>query len=324
MTTMRPWEQAEWQETITNWIAAAWGIKAELLQFESTNSSDLRYVARILFIGAKGNKKVFYFKAGDRTREAKVTAYLARTRPDLVPEVMAYDAERDWLLSKDGGQHLSNVAELHVWQKCLAKLADFQRNADTEGLRGLGCPFYSFETLAERGEVFLRNVSYLQSWGMTDEQRRGLELLLPHLHEAHTRIISLGLKESAAHGDAQPMNALVNNMTCLWFDWCEASIAHPFTDVGWLLAWTFVPIRELPLFQQHAAASQLWSGYLEALGLESSNASMSDAMLMSLVQRILVYHERFYSWEGTVPNWRPQYVTYFLKLLLKLGNKELL
>jgi Phosphotransferase enzyme family len=256
MTTMRPWEQAEWQE-ITNWIAAVLGIKAELLQFESTSSSDLRYIARILFISAKGNTEVFYFKAGDKTREAKVTAYLARTRPDLVPVVMAYDEERDWLLSRDGGQHLSNLAEIYVWQTALTKLADFQHNADTEGLQGLGCPFYSFETLADRGEAFLLNPAYLKSWEMIDEQITGFERILPHLHEAHTRITSLGLKESAAHGDAQPMNALANDKTCLWFDWCEASIAHPFTDVGWLLAWTFVPKRELPLFQHHTAASQL-------------------------------------------------------------------
>jgi aminoglycoside phosphotransferase (APT) family kinase protein len=124
------------------------------------------------------------------------------------------------------------------------------------------------------------------------------------------------MNEGTAHGDAQPMNALVDSQTCRWFDWSEARIAHPFCDAGWLFAWTFLPKRDLALFNTANAATQLWEHYLHALGLQT-HVALKDAMRVALVQRILSYHERFYTWQGSTPNWRPQYVTYYLKLLLR-------
>jgi hypothetical protein len=75
----------------------------------------------------------------ENTREARITAYLSNTFPKLVPEVFAYDPEKDRLLTGDSGQHLSTSAKVEVWHWALRHLATFQRQADRGAFQKLGC-----------------------------------------------------------------------------------------------------------------------------------------------------------------------------------------
>lgn len=129
---------------------------------------------------------------------------------------------------------------------------------------------------------------------------------------------ALGLPPSPAHGDAHPMNA-ITGCGGVWFDWSEACVAHPLLDSGWFLAWLTHPGRgTLPLRQTHPdAATELWQTYLQASTLPKST-DPKGAMTLSLVHRALAYHKRFRTWQGTVPGWRPEYVPYYLRCLLKL------
>ena len=43
--------------------------------------------------------------------EAGVVGVLARTRPDLLPELAAVDLERGWMLMGDGGERLRELVE---------------------------------------------------------------------------------------------------------------------------------------------------------------------------------------------------------------------
>lgn len=117
------------------------------------------------------------------------------------------------------------------------------------------------------------------------------------------------------------MNALWGEERVRWFDLSEASVAHPFLDLGWMLAWTsghrpsFLPV----LVRHPDLVDVLWSAYLQALNLKDVNLSWREVRLLALAHRVLVYERRFRPWEGTVPDVRP-YVPYFLKLLLKAAQ----
>jgi len=109
------------------------------------------------------------------------------------------------------------------------------------------------------------------------------------------------------------MNALIG---CggIWFDWSEACVAHPHLDVGWFLA------REklLPPRQTYPdVAATLWQTYLRIFHLPETTG-LNDAVTLALMHRALVYHEKFGSWQGTIPGWRPESVPYTLRCLLKL------
>jgi hypothetical protein len=308
-TTLTPWQQKDWLEQISMWLSSRLNANVVL---ESGSTSDLRFITRFQLESAS-----FYFKAGNKTREARLTAYLAQTYPKLVPEVIVYNAEHDWLVTRDGGQHLSLAADLNFWKTALTTLTYFHRNTDRLAAQRLGCPFYSFAELASRVEAFLRSTAGLEPWGLTKEQIQGLNEGLPRFHEAYEKVSSLGFRECFIHGDAQPMNALVNDRELLWFDWSEGHVAHPFLDVGWFFAWTSLPKRDLELFAHQNATVQLWNHYLREVGLEQSQARLADAMTVALLHRALYYHERFYTWVGSS---KPQYVPYCPKLFLKLND----
>jgi len=117
------------------------------------------------------------------------------------------------------------------------------------------------------------------------------------------------------------MNALHGPEGCRWFDWSEASVAHPFMDVGWCLAWLMHPSRAaLGVRRDHPeAASWLWRGYLQALEVPGAEPLIPEAVTLAMTHHALVYHDQYASWQGTVPGRRPQYVPYYLRLLLKVA-----
>jgi Phosphotransferase enzyme family len=309
----RPWQREGWSECVLEWLSTL--LPGEL-QLEAINADDLTCVMRFRI----GEESV-YFKAGYNSREAIVTARLASVFPNLVPEVIAHNPERNWLLTKDAGHYLSRSSSVNQWQASLFALATFHQ-AEPQLFEGLELPFYPFADLANRGEAFLHDASVLQTWGLTDEQIEGLEQLIPSLYDAFGRVRALGLSACFTHGDAHPKNALTNDASCYWFDWSEAGFAHPFLDAGWFLAWTFLPTKQaVTLERTPRLAGRFWKHYLQARGIENTTITPGEVMRLALLHRALIYHEKFYTWHGaTLP--RPQYVPYFLRLLLKTINLE--
>lgn len=229
-------------------------------------------------------------------------------------------------MTQDYGLHLSRQSELTFWSEAVTKLAQFQSAANTQTFQELGCSVYDFSTLANQAEAFLHDTDMLRDWGLTDIQVSSLQARLPRIRRAYERVLSLSLPLLPAHGDAHPMNALAGHHT-VWFDWSEACITQPLLDIGWFLAWLSHPARQtLPVRQTHPdAATKLWEDYLQALAnylqmpdIQNAEPWLPDVMVLALMHRALVYHKRFNNWQGTVPGWRPQYVPYFLRTILKL------
>src|SRR5688572_12242402 len=54
---------------------------------------------------------VVWFKAssGAHRQEAEATALLARVRPEALPELLAHDRERGWMLTRDAGVRLREL-----------------------------------------------------------------------------------------------------------------------------------------------------------------------------------------------------------------------
>lgn len=307
---VRPWQTNNWMTKITTWLGSV--LQGEVTLGEPY-AHDLAFVVRVQTKG-----ETYYFKTGDKTREAGVTAYLYQEHSHAVPEVIACDKDKDWLLTKDAGRHLSDFAKQRLWQTALSTLATLQQQIEVAPLQDLGCPRDEFASLAARGEAFLRDSHFLHHWGMTEEQTEKLRSLAPDLCRAQRNVAGLGLKECGVHGDAHPMNVLVSQETPVWFDWREARIAHPFVDAGWFLAWTFLPrTRDLELARTPQTATHLWNAYLGSFGLTSEDVAMIDAMTLALMSRALWYHERFYTWQSSTPDVRPNYVNYCLRLLLR-------
>lgn len=312
---VRPWHRPGWFAEVVGWLEQKLTERGERLtgEVEQVHLNDLVCVLR-----ADTDKGGVYFKASETPFEAAVTAYLAGAHPALTPEILA-QSPVGWLVTRDGGARLSTSAGLRAWSDALTKLARFHYSGNAAALETLGCPVHPFDDLMERFNEFLRDRDALAAWGLTELQVAGLEHLLPTLQQTHNRVRALDLRETPIHGDAQPMNALSRGAR--WFDWSETGVAHPFMDIGWCLAWVLNPARNaLPVQQHEGAFTQLWRNYLEALGVSGADILMEDSMRLALAHRALIYHQKYVAFRGTVPGWRPQYVPYYLRLLLKLSR----
>ncbi len=260
-----------------------------------------------------------YFKAGN-SLEARITAELADNFPDLVPRVLGCDFSKDWLLTESGGQRLSEEADLSLWLVAARKLGEFHRQSTKEQILSIGCPEFPFEALLQEFRSFLGQRGWLDYWDIDRKLKLALQFALPRLEVAHQNILSLGIPETCCHGDSQPMNALSGKCGITWFDWREAAIAHPLTDIGWMLSWLLPKRPELVIRPTRSILAQLYRAYCVGYGMEHSSgleANIDDAILVAMLHRVIAYHEKYYSWSGT----KPYYVTYYLKRIVKITNR---
>ena len=308
----RPWQRPGWFRENLTWLEEVLDEKVQGLEQVSTN--DLGTVLRVSTASRKA-----YFKTSERRLEATLTAHIASTHPGLTPQVIAWDAPKNLLLTEDCGSRLSETADLGLWQSAVHKLVHVQDTANAAPLQEHGSPSHPFDHLAERAAHFLQDKRVLEHWILNPQQIAALQERLPTILAAHERLGRLELPLLPAHGDAHPMNVLTGCGVVL-FDWSDMCLAHPLLDIGWFLAWLSHPgRRSLPLRQQHSKAVEiLWAHYLQNTSLAGTRIYLSDAMLLALIHRALAYHERYADWQGTLKGWRPQYVPYLLRSLLKL------
>lgn len=275
----RAWQRPGWFSETLTWFET---LGKPVVTAEQVSTNDLACVLRVVT-----EQRTVYLKASETGLEATLTAQLAAQHPDLIPSVVAWNAERNVLVTQACGSHLSKQPELDLWEKAVEKLSRFQTTVDARELQALGCPVHDFTTLAERAETFLNSTGTLQNWGLTHVQTTTLQAQLPRISQAHTRVAALELPLLPAHGD--PMNALTGGGT-VWFDLSEACTAHPLLDIGWFLAGLSHPARyTLPLRQKCPdAAAGLWDSYRQILSLPNAAHLLNDVMVLALMHRALV------------------------------------
>ena len=292
----RPWQRP-------GWFAGAWtrlGAHSAAGPARLVNTSDL---GAVLSMG--GDADQVFLKVGSG-REAAVTAALWATQPELLPPVLSTDPERGELISRSGGQTLEKVGDVRAWSGAVELLARYHRSAGVADV-----PLHRFEDLPERGTALLRDESALRGWGLSDTEISELAAALPELRRRHRLVSALGLQGGPVHGDSHGMNALWDGQQARWFDWSEAGVAHPFTDVGWLLG--HPALRNWPISRTEPdLRARLADVYLNALGMPGAHTELRSAEPIALWHRAVVYDARFRDW----PEPRPLYVRFYLRWLL--------
>ena len=166
--------------------------------------------------------------------EPRLTAELFARWPDRVPEVLAHDEERGWLLLADAGtpiRELGNPPE--TWLAALPLYAELQRGEAGRAHEHLarGVPDLRVAALPARYEDLLRRDLPLEP----DEVRR-LRGFTPRFAELCEELATQGVPETVQHDDLHHANVYVAGRPAArarlrLLDWGDASISHPFASL---------------------------------------------------------------------------------------------
>jgi hypothetical protein len=156
--------------------------------------------------------------------EVPLTVALASRWPDRVPEVVAADVARSWLLLRDGGTRIADSGDFDVFPRALALYGELQvgelANVDEflgYGLRDLRLPVAdaAYEPFFERDH------------GLEPDEVTRLAALAPRFHELCAELAALGLPASIQHDDLHQWNVYVRNGRIAIYDWGDSSVAFP-------------------------------------------------------------------------------------------------
>lgn len=216
-----------------------------------------------------------YFKCSlDLFRhEAVVTRSLAQRMPSGVPEVVAVDAERGWMLMRDLAAPELGDQDETLWHEGVATHARLQRSwlGRADELVGLGLRVRSLPALA--GEVEQLAGDHVLLDRMPADLRQRWHAAAPHLADACRRLDGLGPGPCLVHGDFHPWNVTSGPRGTRVLDWTDAAVSHPFVDLA-----TYVFRTE-----DLTVRRQLLAAYVDAWTGVAPEATLREAAALGLV-----------------------------------------
>jgi Phosphotransferase enzyme family len=156
--------------------------------------------------------------------EVPLTVALAARWPDRVPEIVAADPDRAWLLLRDGGVRLRESGDVPTFVRALELYGELQRDeAGRVGeLLALGLPDVRLPVVAAAYELFLED-----DHGLEPDEVARLRALAPRYRELCEELAAFGLPDSIQHDDLHDGNVFVRDGRVAIFDWGDSSVAHP-------------------------------------------------------------------------------------------------
>ncbi|MGH3084866.1 MAG: phosphotransferase [Gaiellaceae bacterium] len=217
---------------------------------------------------------VVWFKACAPVQsfEPYLTAELFARWPDRVPEVLAYDEERAWLLLVDAGRPVGALGNPpQAWLTALPLYAELQHGEAARARDHLahGVPDLRLATLPARYEELVQLDLPLKR----DEICR-LRDFAPRFAELCDELAAYDVPETIQHDDLHHANLYAQGSRVRVLDWGDASISHPFAS----LVVTFRFLEE----RTKLAPGDPWFTRLRDAYLEPWGRDLRDAFALAV------------------------------------------
>lgn len=238
----RDWILPGWREQAIGWIESELSRHGlgRLVEVEQVRVWEFSQVLRLATAAGSG----LYFKALPHAAagEPLLTRYLAQLFPASMPAVIAVEPGHRWLLTRAAeGPALMDVADLARWEEAAESWA--RLGLDCGGrvgeLLALGCPARPLEWLEAEIPPLLDDTAAMQpadAEALTGAEVERLRRLAPELQAMCRELDGFGLPLSLDHGDLWGVNVIAGDHRCVFIDWEDASVSHPFFSVFLLLA----------------------------------------------------------------------------------------
>jgi hypothetical protein len=260
------------------------------------------------------NEGALFFKAtaAETVYESALTQMLAGWYPDCMPDLVAVDTTRGWMLMRDGGEQLRAsirpTQDIKPWEPVVTHYAKLQIGLaeHVSEILALGIPDHRpaalpalYAKLLTDGEILMID----QEKGLTSDEFHQLQELTPRFEQICADLSAFGIPESVNHGDFHDGNILLKNGRITFFDWGDASVTHPFVSLR-----TFFVSIEIALNLDDYAftpeMSQLLDRYLEAWQAYGKKAALMSAYRLSKpvasICKALAWHQTVSRLDGSL------------------------
>jgi len=249
---------------------------------------------------------MLFFKAtaGETVYEIALTKKIAGWFPFCLPELVAVDTTRGWMLMRDGGEQLRTsirpTKDVRSWEPVITKYAELQIGLaeHVDEILALGIPDHRLAALPALYKRLLADETSLmldQEKGLSSAEYQQLKDLTPRFEQICAGLAAFGIPDSVNHGDFHDGNVLVKDGRITFFDWGDADVTHPFVSVRtWLVSMEIAlglndyapPTPEmLQLLEKYLAA---WQAYGEKETLRS--AYQLSRPVASIVKALQWHH----------------------------------
>jgi hypothetical protein len=216
-------------------------------------------------------------------RELVATATLATLFPEHIPPVVEADVKRAWMLLRESaGRTLLETDGIETWKRALRAYACLQRGSipHRSALVAAGWMERPVERWCSPAHDDLSAVISLYS-ALAGGPALDIDRIRPRLAEQAAALSALGVPLTVHHGDLNPANIIIGDTRCVFLDWDNACIGHPFCSVVELIYYFkyFRPaLREAVPALVGAYLSE-WSGYPSESGAPLSAEQLQLALM---------------------------------------------
>jgi hypothetical protein len=323
-----PWTQPDWLAGATAWIHARLTERG-ISPAGEIEQPHIRWWSTVMRVPTNEDDLWFKANAGVHGFEAALLTILGRVEPGRVPELVAADPERGWLLMRDGGsrlrEQLTSAGDIVHWERLLPLYAELQLAVapHIDELLAAGVPDERLAVLPSQLERLLADEEALlldRPEGVTSAEHERLRALVPEYAASCKRLAAFGLPETLQHDDFHDGNIFVRDGRYLFFDWGDSCVSHPFHS---LVVTMRVIARGFELDPGAPDLLRLRDAYLEPFASYGAIAELRAATELAhftgTAARALAWHRFVTPREPEFKGDDAEAIPYGLKRLLDLG-----
>lgn len=233
------WHDPDWRKQAIDWIHA----EAEYHSIAVTGEIEQPHTyawSTVLHVPTDQGTLFFKATAHETIYEAALTQSLSRWFPDCMPELIAVDVTRGWMLMQDGGEQLRAsirpTQDITPWKPVIGRYAEVQVELAQHVMEmlSLRVPDQRLSMLpALFSELLADEVSLMidQEKGLTSTEFQQVKEKTARFEQICAELAAFGIPESLNHGDFHDGNVLVKDDRITFFDWGDASVTHPFVSL---------------------------------------------------------------------------------------------
>lgn len=302
------WSKQGWFQMAEEWIRE----QLSLIAIDVNEIKQIRAWVRSCVMHVSTDDGNFYFKAVPKmfSYEPVITRVLSLRFPMNSPDVIAADVKNAWMLMRQfDGTPLNRIIDLSLWENALKTFAEIQIDMvpRTQNLIGLGFPDRHVDQLVSQFDRLMADLPMYLNEDETAELRKYSD----DIRRMCWDLLDFDLPLSLGHGDFWAGNVMLDTSRCIFFDWSESSVTHPFFDLAFFMSGLNKYLSENRMIYHRLRDAYLepWGIYMEmdklikAFELAKPLTALHHVMIYKLVMLPTIEDRAKWEMERMLPFW---------------------